>query len=178
LAKPWQYEFSCAKVSLNETKRVDNSILGDYPDDFIRKMRLTGLISLRGGGRFIDINTKETAAINYILKKENLDLTVFSNKLTIVSDLNGNILSLGCEFPYYDEHCNWCGTSKRNILMSNTNDLYGDISVFIGDGISDSCIVNYADIIFAKKNLASYCWKNNITYFEFSEDIINHNSSV
>ncbi|HEY5535379.1 MAG TPA: HAD-IB family phosphatase [Ignavibacteria bacterium] len=107
--------------------------------------------------------------INYILKKENLDLTVFSNKLTIVSDLNGNILSLGCEFPYSDEHCNWCGTSKRNILMSNTNDLYGDISVFIGDGISDSCIVNYADIIFAKKNLASYCWKNNITYFEFSD---------
>jgi hypothetical protein len=53
---------------LNETKRDDNSILGDYPDDFIRKMRLTGLITLRGGGRFIDINTKETATINYILK--------------------------------------------------------------------------------------------------------------
>lgn len=34
---------------LNETKRDDNSILGDYPDDFIRKIRLTGLFSLRGG---------------------------------------------------------------------------------------------------------------------------------
>lgn len=54
--------------SLNETKRDDNSILGDYPDDFIRKMRLTGLISLRGGGRFIDINTKEIATVDYILK--------------------------------------------------------------------------------------------------------------
>jgi len=54
---------------LNETKRDDNSILGDYPDDFIRKMRLTGLFSLRGGGRFIDINTKEIAAVNYILEK-------------------------------------------------------------------------------------------------------------
>jgi len=53
---------------LNETKRDDNSILGDYPDDFIRKMRLTGLLSLRGGGRFIDINTKETATVDYILK--------------------------------------------------------------------------------------------------------------
>jgi len=53
---------------LNETKRDDNSILGDYPDDFIRKMRLTGLFSLRGGGRFIDINTKEIATVNYILK--------------------------------------------------------------------------------------------------------------
>ena len=53
---------------LNETKRDDNSILGDYPDDFIRKMRLTGLLSLRGGGRFIDINTKESATVDYILK--------------------------------------------------------------------------------------------------------------
>ncbi len=57
----------CYKL-LNETKRDDDSILGDYPDDFIRKMRLTGLFSLRGGGRFIDINTKEMAAVNYILE--------------------------------------------------------------------------------------------------------------
>lgn len=57
----------CYKL-LNETKRDDNSILGDYPDDFIRKMRLTGLFSLRGGGRFIDINTKESATVDYILK--------------------------------------------------------------------------------------------------------------
>lgn len=53
---------------LNETKRDDNSILRDCPDDFIRKMRLTGLFSLRGGGRFIDINTKESATVDYILK--------------------------------------------------------------------------------------------------------------
>jgi len=57
----------CYKL-LNETKRDDNSILGDYPDDFIRKMRLTGLLSLRGGGRFIDMNTKETVTVDYILK--------------------------------------------------------------------------------------------------------------
>jgi len=52
---------------LDDTKRDDESILTDYPDDFIRKMRLTGLISLRGGGRFVDINTKEITAIEYIL---------------------------------------------------------------------------------------------------------------
>ncbi len=53
---------------LDDTKRDDNSILNDYPDDFIRKMRLTGCISLRGGGRFIDINSKEITAIDYILQ--------------------------------------------------------------------------------------------------------------
>ncbi len=44
------------------------SIMTEYPDEFIRKMRLTGLISFRGGGRFIDINKKESSTINYILK--------------------------------------------------------------------------------------------------------------
>lgn len=47
--------------------RSYNSILTDYPDEFIRKMRLTGLISVRGGGRFIGINTNEQAKVDYVL---------------------------------------------------------------------------------------------------------------
>lgn len=43
------------------------SIMGDYPDEFIRKMRLTGLISLRGAGRFIDINKNEQKKVDYAL---------------------------------------------------------------------------------------------------------------
>ena len=35
------------------------SIVDEYPDEFIRKMRLTGLISMRGAGRFLDINSYE-----------------------------------------------------------------------------------------------------------------------
>lgn len=102
--------------------------------------------------------------INYILRKENIDAEVYSNKL-IVSDDN----KLMCEFPYRDEHCSYCGVSKRNILVDGTNDLDDEISVFIGDGVSDYCVSNYADIIFAKKRLASYCWKNNLTYFEYKD---------
>lgn len=48
--------------------RDNKSIMVDYPDEFIRKMRLTGLISLRGGGRFIDINKKEQDKVNYVLE--------------------------------------------------------------------------------------------------------------
>lgn len=44
------------------------SIMQEYPDEFVRKMRLTGLISLRGGGRFIDINQNEIEKVNYILE--------------------------------------------------------------------------------------------------------------
>lgn len=45
------------------------SIMVEYPDEFIRKMRLTGLFSFRGGGRFLDINKNEQKKVDYILKR-------------------------------------------------------------------------------------------------------------
>lgn len=45
------------------------SLMGDYTDEFIRKMRMSGLISLRGAGRFIDINHNEDKKVDYILEK-------------------------------------------------------------------------------------------------------------
>ncbi len=43
------------------------SIVDEYPDEFIRKMRMTGLFSLRGAGHFIDINKNESEKVDYIL---------------------------------------------------------------------------------------------------------------
>ena len=96
-----------------------------------------------------------------ILGNNGLDIPFYANKLVFSEDSH----SIGLEFPNADSDCMKCGTSKRNILMNNTAD--DEISVFIGDGFSDACAVNYADIVFAKKSLASYCWKNNITYHEY-----------
>ncbi len=45
----------------------EKSIMRDYVDEFIRKMRMTGLISLRGAGRFIDINHNEDEKVEYVL---------------------------------------------------------------------------------------------------------------
>lgn len=53
----------------NDIVRNVKSIIVDYPDEFIRKMRLTGLISLRGGGRFIDINQNELEKVKYVLEQ-------------------------------------------------------------------------------------------------------------
>lgn len=58
----------CIKEILGEYKKFKlKSIVSEYPDDFVRKMRMTGLISFRGGGRFIDINHNEDNKIDYIL---------------------------------------------------------------------------------------------------------------
>lgn len=60
----------CTKEIMVEFKKFKpHSIISEYPDEFIRKMRLTGLISLRGAGHFIDINHNEDSKIKYILSK-------------------------------------------------------------------------------------------------------------
>ncbi|MCC7158815.1 MAG: HAD-IB family phosphatase [Ignavibacteria bacterium] len=99
--------------------------------------------------------------IGRILKNYNFDIPYYANRIVISEDKS----SFALDFPYSDSDCIKCGTSKRNIMLNNTGD--DEISVFIGDGFSDTCAVNYADIVFAKKSLASYCWKNNITYFDY-----------
>ena len=53
----------------DRVKRDVRSIMRDYPDDFVRKMRMSGLISLRGRGRFIDINKNELHRVKYVLQK-------------------------------------------------------------------------------------------------------------
>jgi hypothetical protein len=51
----------------NFKKFKPKSIVSEYPDEFIRKMRLTRLVSLRGAGRFIDINHNEDELVEYVL---------------------------------------------------------------------------------------------------------------
>lgn len=151
-------------------KYLDEEDIDDYFRDFLDYCKINdyGITLLSEGLDYY---------IKYILKRENLDLKFFSNTLVLkeITGEHGNKkIKLTCEFPYPDEHCSYCGMSKRNIIVNNTNDYDDEVSVFIGDGTSDFCASNYADIVFAKKRLASYCWKNNITYYDFKnfKDVI------
>lgn len=73
------------------------SVVSEYPDDFVRKMRMTGLISFRGGGRFIDINHNEDKKIDYIIatyanyRKYNTERAYFDYMATA----DNNLLSIG-----------------------------------------------------------------------------------
>lgn len=53
--------------SNNAVRFKIGQITGEAVDEYIRKMRITGLISLRGAGRFIDINHNEIEKVDYIL---------------------------------------------------------------------------------------------------------------
>ena len=51
-----------------EDSRQDKSVLSEYPDDFMRKVINTGLLSRRGEGRYIDINKKKADLADYIIE--------------------------------------------------------------------------------------------------------------
>lgn len=44
-----------------------DKVVGEAVDEYIRKMRITGIISLRGNGRFIDWNTLKLEKIEHVL---------------------------------------------------------------------------------------------------------------
>lgn len=76
LRKEFGYEPSDEVIADICTKEISEgfkefkmeSIIYEYPDEFIRKMRITGLFSLRGAGRFLDINHNEELKIDYIIE--------------------------------------------------------------------------------------------------------------
>jgi 2,3-diketo-5-methylthio-1-phosphopentane phosphatase len=99
--------------------------------------------------------------IDQILRREELNyLQVYSNQLVFEPD--GKISP---RFPYTDAECVECANCKRNHLLTKSGD--DQVIVYIGNGHSDQCPVRYADIVFAKTSLLSYCERENITYHRF-----------
>jgi hypothetical protein len=98
------------------------SLTSDYVDEFIRKMRLTGLISLRGAGRFLDINQKELEKVEYIISTYS-DYQIYTDEkeyFNHVSTIDQNLISTSTtpttveEQNTYLEH--WVETYSWEVL--------------------------------------------------------------
>lgn len=66
------YEICLKLLEANDSQRNRfkmSQICGEAVDEYIRKMRSTGVISFRGNGRFIDLNMLEEEKINYVIEK-------------------------------------------------------------------------------------------------------------
>lgn len=83
-------------VSNNTTRFKISQICDEAVDEYIRKMRITGIISLRGNGRFIDFNTFEIPKINYVLENYS-QFESFSDKrsyFTYMGEIDSRILDI------------------------------------------------------------------------------------
>lgn len=78
-----------------------SQITGEAVDEFIRKMRITGLISIRGNGRFVDFNSFESERIEYVIR----NYTVFDSFSTkkdyfnYMGNIDPHILSIQHQEP-------------------------------------------------------------------------------
>jgi len=99
--------------------------------------------------------------IDKIRKRENFEqILTYSNHLTF-----GQKNELLPEFPYTDEECSKCANCKRNHILNSSSE--EDITIYIGDGWSDTCAAEHCDFIFAKRSLLKYCEQNGLPYFPF-----------
>ena len=99
--------------------------------------------------------------IHRILKRYDLqELPLYANTLRI----EDNKLIPG--FPHLNRYCERAANCKGTHVLNNAAD--DQLRIMIGDGYSDRCAADYADVVFAKRKLIQYCREENISYFEFS----------
>lgn len=110
--------------------------------------------------------------IKRILEKYKLDSIVAfqSNHLKF---LNQN--QIVPEFPYYHKGCGRCANCK-GYHVRRAKEKSNPV-VYVGDGLSDRCGAQEADIVFAKRgrDLLRYCQQNQIKHYEFGDfkDVLN-----
>ncbi len=69
-------------------------------------------------------------------------------------------------FPFRNATCRGgCGVCKCKLLDDAPQ---GAKTVYVGDGLSDSCVVHRADRIFAKDRLREYCRVNDLSHEPFA----------
>lgn len=104
--------------------------------------------------------------IRRILQSSGLgDIPFYSNALKLEAVDEGSKVRMVPSFPYDDAECARCACCKRNIMVTRAGD--EDVIVYIGDGYSDQCPAQYADVVFAKRRLQRYCQEENISYHAF-----------
>ena len=69
-------------------------------------------------------------------------------------------------FPGASESCAcFCASCKRNVLVTLSGP--DDIIIYVGDGRSDTCAAEHADVVFAKGTLAKHCEANGVAHHHF-----------
>jgi 2,3-diketo-5-methylthio-1-phosphopentane phosphatase len=74
---------------------------------------------------------------------------------------------IAVEFPWYDMlECKDCGCCKTHHLFRYRENGY--YIIYVGDGLSDRCPCETADLVFAKGDLLAHCRSRGIEHVEFS----------
>ena len=89
----------------------------------------------------------------------------FANTLELLPVDGTSRVRFRPSFPYRDENCERCACCKRNHILTLSAD--DDIIVYVGEGYSDRCPAQYADVVFAKDELMEYCRASGIPFVSY-----------
>ena len=150
----------CLKRQFELVEGLNEELIENYTDsvkidpyfkDFIKKCNNNLIIVSDGIDYFI----------NKILQKNDI------KGIEIISN-HGEFISNKFEITYpnqYRECINNSGTCKCKIIL-DLKKKYEKV-VYIGDGVSDFCVAQHADILFAKSSLLAYCKERHINCIEY-----------
>jgi 2-hydroxy-3-keto-5-methylthiopentenyl-1-phosphate phosphatase len=112
------------------------------------------------GWRVVIVSSGFHELIEPILEREGVDVELHANRVDPSTD--------GWAVQWrYDNVCETCGeSSKRSIVQELT---VGDELVYIGDGYSDRCVAESADLVFATHGLADYLEERDVPYERFDD---------
>lgn len=137
--------------------RLDNYLSGIKLEPYFKK--IINFLSLRDA-RVIVLSDNFDYALKAIFRNNRIrGLKTYSNKISFVKE------GLKPSFPFTDKKCRICGHCKRNNLLANVKK--GALSIYIGDGFSDACAAQYADIVFAKGHLLEYFKNKKLSCVEY-----------
>ena len=95
-----------------------------------------------------------------ILKNNHINnQVVYANSMRIDNN------RLRTAFPYTNKRCGDCGHCKQTTLLANADK--DSLSIYIGDGQSDICASQQADMVFAKDSLKKYFRKERKPFVPF-----------
>lgn len=97
--------------------------------------------------------------IDLMFAKFGVEVPYLANSLRVV---DGSLLAT---FPHHSACCGLCGNCKRTYAEQLKR--WGADIIYIGDGCSDRCASETADIVFAKDFLAEHCRQKGINYRPF-----------
>jgi 2-hydroxy-3-keto-5-methylthiopentenyl-1-phosphate phosphatase len=104
--------------------------------------------------------------IRRILDRRGLGgIRLYANALSFADRGEDGTARAHVAFPHADAECGCCACCKRNIVLTSTAD--DEILCYVGEGFSDRCPAGFADIVFARDALQTYCQEQNISYYPY-----------
>ncbi len=133
-------------------------------DSFARSIDIdrgfTGFVELfrRLGHALVVVSDGLDRTIRTVLDRYNIDVPYFANHLQWRGDDRWRLT-----FPHARSDC----TPLSGNCKCNFSARHGALTILIGDGRSDFCLADRADLVLAKSSLLEHCRKNNLPHIPF-----------